>query len=252
MENNEKEEKSTRKTMSALEKQVEREKTKMQLEKAKAVATQKSKFFDPIIYSQLKIVAEDFIKGGAISADAATPQQMIIKLQAGFELGLSPIEALNSLYIVGGRVNFWGAAMVKRLRMHGWRIQFKDETQESCTAVVSKGDETYEETLTFQDAQKSGYTTGKSGLKFGWKEGSSRRLKLRYGALTNLIKTYIPEVLGTASGIQEYDGDLEIQTLEEQQKEKVEAVLEQEMKPIDATFTPIVKDKKEETDAQQV
>ena len=250
MENNE--EKSTRKTMTALEKHVEKEKTKLQIEKAKAVATQKSKFFDPILYSQLKIVAEDFIKGGAVSADAATPQQMIVKLQAGFELGLSPVEALNSLYIVGGRVNFWGAAMVRRLRLHGWRINFENETAESCTAIVAKGDEMYKETLTFEDAQKSGYTSGKSGLKFGWKEGSSRRLKLRYGALTSLIKTYIPEVLGSASGIQEYDGDLEVQTLEEQQKEKVETALDQEMKPIDASFTPVVQDKKEDTDATAV
>lgn len=236
------------KKLTAVEKKVEKDKAQLQMEKAKMVATERrSDFFDPILYSQMKLIAQDFIDGGAVSADAMTPQQMIVKLQAGFELGLKPTEALSSLYMVNGRVNFWGAALVRRLRVAGWRISFEDKT-DACTATVTKGDETYSDTLTFAEAAKSGYTSGKSGLKIGWKEGVNRKLKLRYGALSILIKTYIPEVLGSAVGVQEFDGDIDFAQAEEEKKEKVLIAIEKAKEPLDTTFKPIVKDK--ENDSQ--
>lgn len=189
------------------EKAIELKRQEIGLEKSAMVATQSSSAFNPIVYNQMKMLAVDLIHGGAASADSKTPEQLIVKLQAGFELGMTPIESLNSLYIVNGRVTIWGSALIKRLRMFGWVVNYKDETPEQCTIVVGKGDEFIEDTFYFKDAQDSGYTSGASGLKIGWKLGQNRKLKMRYGAASQLVKTYLPEVLGTIAGIKEVDED---------------------------------------------
>lgn len=179
----------------------------IQLAKAEAVATTTTSAFNPIVYTQLKQLATDLIAGGATSADAKTPEQLVVKMQSGYELGMTPVESLNSLYIVNGRVTIWGAALIKRLRIFGWNVKYKDESAEECTIIVTKGDEVIEDTFYFKDAQDSGYTTGASGLKIGWKQGQNRKLKMRYGAASQLVKTYLPEVLGAIAGIKEIDED---------------------------------------------
>lgn len=197
------------------------------LAKSEAVATQTTSVFNPIVYGQMKQLAVDLIYGGATSADAKTPEQLLVKLQAGFELGLTPIESLNSLYVVNGRVTIWGSALIKRLRTFGWSVQYKDETPEKCTIVVSKDDDFIEDTFYFKDAQDSGYTSGQNGLKIGWKLGQNRKLKMRYGAASQLIKTYLPEVLGTIAGIKEVDEDApQIESIESKKAKLLESLNE--------------------------
>jgi hypothetical protein len=189
------------------EKELDTQRQKIGLAKSEAVATTTSSSFNPIVYAQMKQLAADLIAGSAISADAKTPEQLVVKLQAGFELGMTPVESLNSLYIVNGRVTIWGSALIKRLRTFGWSVNYKNETPEQCTIIATKNDETIEDTFYFKDAQDSGYTSGSNGIKIGWKLGQNRKLKLRYGAASQLAKTFLPEVLGSIVGIKEIDED---------------------------------------------
>ena len=54
----------------------------------------------------------------------------------------------------------------------------------------------------------SGFTKDKYGnIKLGWKEGANRKRKLRYGVLSQIIHTYLPEVLGSVTGIGDYSED---------------------------------------------
>ena len=209
------------------EKALELRQQEVRLQKATAVATTTTSAFNPIVYSQMKQLAVDLISSGASSADAKSPEQLIVKLQAGFELGMTPVESLNSLYIVSGRVTIWGAALIKRLRLAGWSVQYKDESQEQCTISVAKGDEFIEDTFYYKDAQDSGYTSGQNGLKIGWKPGQNRKLKLRYGAASQLIKTYLPEVLGLIAGIKEIDEDApQLETIDSKKAKLLEQLNE--------------------------
>lgn len=162
----------------------------------------KTDFFDPVVWTQMKGMAATFVKSGALPESDNT-ETVIMKLQAGREMGMTPIESIKSFYFVKGSINIFGAAVMRRLREHGWSISYKDETNK-CTVTVKKGDVTYSDSLTFEDAEKSGWTMDKyKNLKPGWLDGVNRRLKLRYGATSMLIKTYIPEVLGNAVDIAE-------------------------------------------------
>lgn len=180
--------------------------------------TEKTAFMDPNLYIQMKAMANDFIASKAIPACWQTPSQVLVGLQTGLEMGMKPMEALNSLYYVNGAINVWGKATTRRVKEHGYDIAYSDESQESCTGTVTKKNaagkviEKYVETFTFEDAKLSGYTGAEGNLKVGWKPGMNRRKKLRYGVLSLIISTYIPEVLGSAMGIVEVSDDYDLGT----------------------------------------
>lgn len=175
--------------------------------------TQKSQLMDPNVYIQMKAMAADFIASKAVPKCWETAAQVLVGLQTGLEMGMAPMEAMNSLYPVNGAINVWGKATTRRLKEHGWLIKYSAETQETCTATISKGREKYTETFTFAEAVASGYTTDSYGkLKVGWREGMNRRKKLRYGVLALLIATEVPEVLGSAVGIVEVSDDYDLGT----------------------------------------
>ncbi len=163
-------------------------------------------FFDPVIWAQMNGMAQKFVESKALS-QSENAGTLIMKMQAGREMGMGPIESIKSFYFVKGIINIFGVATTRRLREHGWRLEFRD-TPNTCTATITKGDEKYSDTLTFEEASKSGWTHAQGGLKPGWLEGANRKLKLRYGALSLLIKTYVPEVLGSATDIAEIADDM--------------------------------------------
>lgn len=170
--------------------------------------TEATSFLDPNLYVQMKALANDFIASKAIPSVWQSASQVLVGLQTGVEMGMKPMEAMNSLYPVNGAINVWGKAITRRLKEHGWTIQYSDESQETCTVTVTKGDESYTETFTYAEAEASGYTKDSRGqIKIGWKPGMNRRKKLRYGVLSLIIATYIPEVLGSAMGIVEVSED---------------------------------------------
>lgn len=185
---------------------------------ALSAAQKVTTFMDPAVWGQMKAMAETLRQSGMLPQGLDTVPKILVVMQTGFENGLKPMEAFGSLYVVNGAVNYYGKATVRRLREHGWRIEYKDEDAGKVTAVVTNmrdEKESYTETYTFDEAVKSGYTKdGKGNLKFGWKEGFNRRLKLRYGVLSLIIKSYIPEVLGSAKGIVEVEEDVVIESQE--------------------------------------
>lgn len=175
--------------------------------------TESTSFLDPNLYIQMKALANDFIASKAIPGVWQTSAQVLVGLQTGVEMGMKPMEAMNSLYPVNGAINVWGKATTRRIKEHGFSIKYSNESQESCTATVSNGKDKYTETFTYEEAEQSGYTKDNQGrLKIGWRPGMNRRKKLRYGVLSLIISTYIPEVLGSAMGIVEVSDDYDLGT----------------------------------------
>lgn len=170
--------------------------------------TKETSLLNPEIYVQMKILANDFINSKAIPQCWQTASQVLVGLQTGLEMGMTPMESMNSLYVVNGAVNIWGKAVTKRLRIHGFQIKYTDETVDHVTATITRGKEKYSFTFNYADAVASGYTRDSQGReKIGWKAGQNRLLKLRYGALSALLKTEVPDVLDSLNGVAEIEND---------------------------------------------
>lgn len=180
-------------------------------------------------WGQMEKLAQTLVQSKALPRDIQNAPQAMVKLQAGLEMGLTPMQALTGLTIINGVANPWGKTVTFLLRQKGWRIAY-EEADDQCTAIVKKDDEEYQETLTFQQAEQSKFTTqlrkDRDGnyakdahgqyikdLKAGWYPGVNRKLKLRYGALSMIIKSYIPEVLGGAADIAEVAEDYVIEEI---------------------------------------
>lgn len=174
-----------------------------------AVLSKNTNVMNPTEYAQLKKMANEFWSSNALNDSFDNVEQVIMALSAGREMGMGFIESINGLYFVKGKLNIYGKATPSALRRHGWRITYSDESQESCTATIRNIDtgEEITDTYTFEDAELSGFTTDRFGMKVGWKPGANRKRKLRYGVLSLIIHTYIPEVIGAAAGIAEYSRD---------------------------------------------
>lgn len=175
-----------------------------------SIRTTKTDIMDPVAYEQMKMISRDMVESKSLPSTFTNVAQVQMALMAGHEMGMTTMESLNDLYFVGGKLQIYGKATPAALRRAGWRIRKFEETKDSCTATVfnPKTDEEITDTFTFQDAELSGFTQDKYGnIKLGWKEGANRKRKLRYGVLSQIIHTYLPEVLGSVAGIGDYSED---------------------------------------------
>ena len=176
---------------------------------AMAISTTKTGVMDPVEYAQMKKIAADMIASKSLPSTFTNAAQVQMALVAGREMGMTTMEALNDLYFVGGRLQIYGKATPAAIRRAGWRIAFKDEP-DACTATISNPEtgEEITDTFTFKDAELSGFVKdARGGVKIGWREGANRKRKLRYAVLSQIIHTYIPEVLGAVAGIGDYSED---------------------------------------------
>lgn len=167
---------------------------------------------NPVEYEQTRIIARDLIKSKALPMGINNEEQVMVMISAGREMGMTPYEAIHDLYFVGGKLNLQGKATPSAIRRAGWRIKQYEEDDTQCTATVynPKTEETITDTFTFEDAELSGFTKDNKGyLKFGWRKGANRKRKLRYGVLSQIIHTYIPEVLSSVAGIGDYSEEYE-------------------------------------------
>lgn len=192
--------------------------------------TEKSSILDPNTYIQMKALSNDFFSSKVVPPAYTNQLQVLFGIQAGYEMGMQPIEALQSITFVNGNMSVWGKAVVRLLRKHGWNVSYSEggsENEQYCEATITKGDESFTDKVTFQEAIDSGYTRDKSNnLKPGWKPGLNRKLKLRYDTLDLLIKTYVPEVYGPAAGTAEVLQDVDFiegETAAPSMKDKIKA-----------------------------
>ena len=99
--------------------------------------------------------APDQFRGKPIEAMAA--------ILAGAEVGLSPLQALNSTFVIGGKPAYYARTMVALVQSQGHEVWTKAETPTSVTVCGQrKGSERVESvTVTIEQARKAGWTRNK-------------------------------------------------------------------------------------------
>lgn len=143
-------------------------------------------------------MGEVFANSG-IFKDIKTASQAVVKILAGRELGMSPIEAMNAFYIVNDRVTISSSAiatLVKRSQRYDYHVDKLDETECVITFMVKGGDKLGVSTYSIKDAALAGIVN-----KPVWKNYPRNMLFSR--AITNGARWYCPDALCSFSSSEE-------------------------------------------------
>ena len=134
-------------------------------------------------------IGEVFAKSGMFP-DVKSQSQAVFKILAGKELGLTPFEAMGSIYVVNGRLALASKAMsglIKRSKKYDYVIKKLDDSE--CTIDITNADGVIgSTTFTFKDAAKAGLVN-----KDNWKNYPKNMLFAR--ALSNACRFYCPDVI---------------------------------------------------------
>src|SRR5690242_11082971 len=106
-------------------------------------------------------LANIFHKSGMVPASLKTPEQVMVAMMAGAELGMVPFQAVRHIAVVNGRPTLWGDGLVAVARSQGVRIGERMEGEgEGAIAIceVTRPDsgEVITRTFSAADAKKAG------------------------------------------------------------------------------------------------
>jgi hypothetical protein len=161
------------------------------MEEVKAVEVKKE--LSLTLLEEMTPLCEVFVKSG-IFQDVKDQAQAIVKVLAGREIGLTPLESMMNLYIVKGRVAASAkviSALIKKSKQYDYDIV--ELTDEKCAIqFVRYGAEGQPKILgvsefTIKDAAKAGVVNG-----VNWKSYPRNMLFAR--AMTNGARWFCPDV----------------------------------------------------------
>lgn len=108
------------------------------------------------------------------------PENCIIAMQMGAEVGLSPMQAIQNIAVINGRPSVWGDAMLAIVQAHPayeWHKETKDEKNGEWAEITIKRKGSLPHTVRFtkEDAKKAGLL-GKAGV---WQNYPLRMMQMR-------------------------------------------------------------------------
>ena len=167
----------------------------------------RGEFLPPQALAQIEVLTDKLVDSKALPSSITNGAQLAMVFLAGYEAGMTPMQSLNSFYIVNGKVTIWGQAVLVQLKLAGWDVEWVESTDLTCTVTISKGTKKHTETFTFEEAKTAGLTH-----KDPWKKYP--RNMLRWKALGNAVRFFCPEVLGGYYIKEEIESDLEVEVMD--------------------------------------
>lgn len=103
-------------------------------------------------------VASAFWKANALPQCFKNEYQVLMALQAGAEIGLQPITAMNSFYFVNGKVVLYGESAIALVQRAGYTIEWGVCNAEEATVTLSKDGKSNTTTVKMSDMKARGLT----------------------------------------------------------------------------------------------
>jgi hypothetical protein len=124
-------------------------------------------------------LAQYVSKSGLAPQGMKTPEQCMVAIMHGLEIGLPPMQAVQKIAVINGRPSIWGDAVPALLLSKGFRISEEPtESGHKCTITRPDGQVIVRQ-FTKADAEKAGLWN-KSGP---WKQYPQRMLQMRARSL---------------------------------------------------------------------
>lgn len=140
------------------------------------------------------------------------PGNVLVAIQWGMELGLAPMQALQSIAVINGRPSLWGDAVIALCKSHPiceWiRESFDEEGAAICIAKRRGDPEPVERRFSLDDAKKA-QLTGKQGP---WTQYPRRMLQMR--ARSWCLRDAFPDLL-RGMAVAEEQQDRVVETTEQ-------------------------------------
>ncbi|MCX5592490.1 hypothetical protein [Alcaligenes endophyticus] len=134
------------------------------------------------VLAKSSIVPKDF---------AGNPGNILVAIQWGLELGLQPMQAMQSIAVINGRPALWGDAVIALVRSSSV-CEYIYETDDGNTATIRvkrRGEEEQVRTFSTEDAKSAGLA-GKPGP---WSQYPKRMRQMRARAFA--LRDVFPDVL---------------------------------------------------------
>ena len=119
------------------------------------------------------------------------PGNILVAIQWGMEIGLQPLQSMQSIAVINGRPSIWGDAMLALVRSSGLLEAINEDVTDSkavCT-IKRRGEQEVVREFSMQDAKQAGLT-GKQGP---WAQYPKRMLQMRARAFA--LRDVFPDVL---------------------------------------------------------
>lgn len=137
-------------------------------------------------------IADFFAKSDLVPKDyQGKPGNIVVAWQKGYEVGLQPAQALESIAVINGRACVWGDAALALVRASGLLADFQEEVgekQAKCT-IQRKGEKAIVSTFTMEDAK----TAGLAGKQGPWTNYPKRMMQMRARGFA--LRDAFPDVL---------------------------------------------------------
>lgn len=106
-------------------------------------------FANPKLWQQIKVMADAFKMAGALPATLDTVPKVVMALQAGYEAGMQPLEALSSFYFVHGKLAMYGEMAITQVIRAGHKVEWGKCDATTATVTITRGDNGASATNTF-------------------------------------------------------------------------------------------------------
>jgi hypothetical protein len=143
----------------------------------------------------MKMQASELIKSNFLPASIKTPEQAMMIILKGRELGIPPIQALSQIAVIQGKPTMSAELMLSQImRLHPrTKISFPERSNEVCTVKVQRyGCEPSVFSYTIGDAEKAGLLAKDSWRKYP-------RAMLHARAVSEMARSLFPDAISGVS-----------------------------------------------------
>lgn len=110
-------------------------------------------FLNPKLWQAMGHTAQVFVQSGALPKGIQNAPQVIMMLQAGYEMGLQPVEALQSLCFINGKLSVYGEVAIALVVRQGHLVKWGLCNEKEATVTIKNKTSDVEMTNTFTMAQ---------------------------------------------------------------------------------------------------
>lgn len=156
-------------------------------------------YYDSQTWAVMKMMATTFIDSKAFPAAIQNTAQFMVRLQAGREIGLKPIESLKYLSLINGVISLWGDKAIEMVITAGHEVEWGKCDDKTATCKITRKDTKKSMEATFTMAQA---IERKLNTKEPWVKSPENMLKFK--AFHMIAKFIVPDALH-GMGIAEID-----------------------------------------------